>query len=419
MKLSEEQQIALDLALYHDDITTLYITGEGGSGKSEIIKEIVKNLENDDFVLLAPTQSAAENIGGQTIHSFFKVKPTINLKVKKECDVVSFCLNDIDPEVAKGKIIIVDEASMLGETMLKGIFSRILPKKLILFGDPIQCKPVKDFQVNWEDFCQKTVYLTKNFRVKNKTTSNVIKTYRDTGKLLSLDKAIELSDLKYSTSHLYIAHKNDTLSEMQNQLLGYGHAKVGDTMLTFGSCDESIQRLMLNYKKKEVLVPYFNNNDLVVIISMPEYLDKDLWSCEVKTLNDYLTGENSVINSKYGNEPRVIVGDYDKYKLALKRRFKTAQDLQESMCVKYKTKETFHLKKMMSQSEATRLRLSWVHYFELKNAPYARHHQFRTIHKVQGKAFDTVVINWTDIPEKDLRYVALSRAINEIIIVKS
>jgi hypothetical protein len=50
----------------------LYIGGEGGVGKSQIIKVIMVGMDliwrKDEVILMAPTGAAADNIGGNTYH---------------------------------------------------------------------------------------------------------------------------------------------------------------------------------------------------------------------------------------------------------------------------------------------------------------------------------------------------------------
>jgi ABC-type transport system involved in cytochrome bd biosynthesis fused ATPase/permease subunit len=52
----------------------LFITGKAGTGKSTLL-QCYKEKKKNDLVSLAPTGIAAINIGGQTIHSFFKFPP--------------------------------------------------------------------------------------------------------------------------------------------------------------------------------------------------------------------------------------------------------------------------------------------------------------------------------------------------------
>lgn len=411
MELHEKQIEALSAAL-DDNIKSLFITGQGGTGKSEIIKLLVKQLNPMNYVLLAPTQSAALKIGGKTIHSFFKIRPTINIHVDKEEDVISFCLDEIDVENADGKIVIIDEASMLGESMLQGILSRISPRRLILFGDPIQLNPVKDPPVDWSQFCEETITLTKNYRVQDESLDKIITHFRDTGKLLNhVDRVGDISELKFDEDTIYIAHTNEALSDMQNELLGYSHAKIGDTVLTFGACDESIKRRTMS-GHRSVITNYFNNNDLVKIVSVSRMIDDKLWSCEVERVD----GETIYLN-EYNKIPTVIVGDYSIYKKVLEKRFKSAQKMQKDMQKKYKVDKTPILKKKMTQAEAEELRLKWINYFQLKNSPYARHQQFRTTYKSQGQSFSKVVIDWYDLPSKDHKYVAISRSMNNLTLI--
>lgn len=411
MELHEKQIEALEAAL-SPFYNSVFITGQGGTGKSEIIKQLTDRLSLNDYVLLAPTQSAALKIGGKTIHSFFKIRPTINIHVDKEEDVVSFCLDEIDTENVDGKIVIIDEASMLGETMLKGILERITPSKLILFGDSEQLDPIKDNPINWSEFCDITIELTKNFRVQDQKLDDIISHYRNTGKLLKdVDNISDLKELSYDPNTIYIAHTNESLSNMQNHLLGYAHAKIGDTVLTFGGCDETIKRRTIS-GGRSVLTNYFNNNDLVNIISVPRMIDDKLWMCDVERTD----GEKIHIN-EYNKTPSVVVGDYSVYKKTLQKRFKAAQNLQKQMSKKYKVDKSSLLKRKMTMKESEDLRLKWIQYFQLKNSPYARHHQFRTTYKAQGQSFEKIVIDWYDLPGKDHKYVALSRAMNELILI--
>jgi len=405
MNLNKEQQKALELC-FDPIVSKLFITGEGGTGKSEIIKILTSKLNN--YILLAPTQSAALNIGGQTIHSFFKVRPVINLDVEKEEDVLSFDMEDIEADSVDDKIVVIDEVSMLGNTMLKGILSRISPNKLILFGDPKQLKPIKDKAVDWSAFCDRTVLLTHNFRVQNELSRRIISNFRKHGVLIDETNLVSsLDELKYDEDTVYIAHTNYQLSKMQKHFLGYSHGDVGDIVLTFGGCDDSITR---EYKDKQV--PFFTNNDLMIITSTPNKFDDGLWECNVVRMDGI-----PILVNRFNKTPKVIVGDYGRYKKILKARFSKAQQFQNELKKKYKTKETSIMKKKAKKEELNELRLLWIDYFNLKNAPYARHHQFRTTYKSQGKSFENVVIDWEDLPSKDHKEVALGRAMNNITVI--
>ena len=69
MKLTESQKFALDYMLTGDNI---FLTGRAGTGKTELIKEFIKQ-SNKNVILCAPTGIAAINIGGETLHHVFKI----------------------------------------------------------------------------------------------------------------------------------------------------------------------------------------------------------------------------------------------------------------------------------------------------------------------------------------------------------
>ena len=95
----------------------LYIGGEGGVGKSQIIKAVVAGMDlilrKDEIILMAPTGAAADNIGGNTYHTLLGIsiskpqKPSTKPQIKKLW--------------SKKTIMIVDEISMTDLSMLNTI----------------------------------------------------------------------------------------------------------------------------------------------------------------------------------------------------------------------------------------------------------------------------------------------------------
>ncbi len=79
MKLEINDQFKQAYHLITKENKNLFITGQAGIGKSTFLNYLCSRL-NKEFVLLAPTGVAALNIGGQTIHSFFRFKPGITLE---------------------------------------------------------------------------------------------------------------------------------------------------------------------------------------------------------------------------------------------------------------------------------------------------------------------------------------------------
>ena len=144
IQFNGEAKRAIDLAL--SSFNNLFITGKAGTGKSTLLEHIVERLE--DVVVLAPTGIAAINVGGETIHSFFRLKPgheldeAIHLKLNK---------NRLD-KYRSLKTILIDEISMLRADILDAIdvflkrarnsneyFGGV---RVIFFGDLYQLPPV-------------------------------------------------------------------------------------------------------------------------------------------------------------------------------------------------------------------------------------------------------------------------------------
>lgn len=122
------------------------ILGQAGTGKSTFIKYL-KNNCSKRLILTAPTGISALNIGGQTIHSLFYIKPSDFIDITTV--TVSSKIRSI---IQKTDIIIIDEISMVSPDLLDAI-DIILRKikqtniafgglQIVLIGDLFQLPPV-------------------------------------------------------------------------------------------------------------------------------------------------------------------------------------------------------------------------------------------------------------------------------------
>lgn len=121
MKFTSKQEIFLDAVM---DGQNIFLTGKAGSGKSAVVMEAINRLREDGkkVVALAPTGVAANNIGGQTLHSFFALPPfgmitheTANWIRGEKKSIIDL----ID-------VILIDEISMVRADLLDGL--RIIVK---------------------------------------------------------------------------------------------------------------------------------------------------------------------------------------------------------------------------------------------------------------------------------------------------
>ncbi len=124
----------------------IFITGRAGTGKTTLLKYFAAHTAQN-AVVLATTGLAAINVHGQTVHSFFRLKPGNLLDVGTLRRLPRKTVDNLDT-------IIIDEASMLRADLLDAI-DHILQistrtnepfggKQLILFGDLFQLPPVEE-----------------------------------------------------------------------------------------------------------------------------------------------------------------------------------------------------------------------------------------------------------------------------------
>lgn len=123
------------------------VTGRAGTGKSTLLNYYLSITEKQGAVV-APTGVAAVNVGGETIHSFFKFHPGITVE-----EAQKNALRRKDKEIyEKLEELIIDEISMVRADLLDCVeaFLRTIRRqkrpfggvRLIMFGDLYQLPPV-------------------------------------------------------------------------------------------------------------------------------------------------------------------------------------------------------------------------------------------------------------------------------------
>lgn len=136
------------LSLLYDSDQNLFITGNAGTGKSTLLSLFISKTKQN-VVVLAPTGVAALNIGGATIHSFFRFSPGIT---KEEAAKIGKRQAGKDSIYSNIEMIIIDEISMVRADLLDCVdvfLKAALEKKdpfggirVIFIGDLYQLPPV-------------------------------------------------------------------------------------------------------------------------------------------------------------------------------------------------------------------------------------------------------------------------------------
>jgi ATP-dependent DNA helicase PIF1 len=189
------------LSLMEQTRLNLFITGRAGTGKSTLLNYF-KSKTAKNIAVLAPTGVAALNVQGQTIHSFFKFKPTVTLQSVKKLGAGK------DRDMYRNlDAIVIDEISMVRADLLDCVdrFLTLNGKnpeepfggvQMIFIGDLYQLPPVvtseeKDtFQTHYaspyffsakffDSFSLELIELDKIYRQKDTTFIHLLNAIRN------------------------------------------------------------------------------------------------------------------------------------------------------------------------------------------------------------------------------------------------
>ena len=142
--LSPEQQAVFDRI--ETTLDHIFVTGRAGTGKSTLLSYLSEN-SSKQLVVCAPTGVAALNVGGQTIHSLFRLPiGVIADHTIEQTTELKKLLNTIDT-------LVIDEVSMVNADLVDAVDrslrqARQKPREpfggvqVVLFGDPYQLAPV-------------------------------------------------------------------------------------------------------------------------------------------------------------------------------------------------------------------------------------------------------------------------------------
>ena len=136
------------------------------AGKTTLIRALQKYCSQSDIrlVVTASTGKASSALGGQTIHKYLDLKMVMNEDAEKKEDALILSTKN-DSERIIPDILIIDEASMIGEELLKTIKSANFPFVFFVM-DSEQLPPVRETKVNWNNVVDVTYTLTKTLRAK-------------------------------------------------------------------------------------------------------------------------------------------------------------------------------------------------------------------------------------------------------------
>ncbi|XP_067206958.1 uncharacterized protein [Linepithema humile] len=166
-KLNIDQKRVFDrvITIIESDksILRLYVSGEGGTGKSYLIKTVkcwIKQNLKKDTAVAAPTGIAAFNIDGLTVHRLLQL-PVEHGNTPKYKRLSDHVLKLLRAELKDVILFIIDEVSMISNLTLMYIHLRLSEifdssdcddswfgkRHILLFGDLLQLPPVHEDSV--------------------------------------------------------------------------------------------------------------------------------------------------------------------------------------------------------------------------------------------------------------------------------
>lgn len=404
IQLSKEQLNAFEIL--QTTKKNVFIQGQAGSGKSTFIHYLKDHL-NKEMVLCSPTAVAAMNIGGMTLHSFFKLPIADYIT-----DDILFKRNrkSIKEIVQSMEVLIIDEVSMVRPDILDAIdkLTKIMRKsykpfggiQVVLIGDLYQLPPVitsNTYDIFKEKYGTKDVYFfdspayqdgkftkiifNKIYRQENTDLIDNLNNLRENKNLstsLNYFNSCKIEDkdtLKNAMTITPYRAKADELNEEKLKALK-GKAKTYKAIMdgSFKTATQYPAPKELSLKKGALVM--FNKNNL------PEWLNGSTGIVE-DLKND------AILVKLISNNETVIVTREEWENKEYKIHTIKNEDNKEEKTITEETTGTFH---------QFPLQLGWA----------------STIHKAQGKTIDKVIVDigYGAFAHGQL-YVALSRTRNK------
>ena len=370
MIFTEEQQKVLELARTGK---SFFLTGKAGTGKSTVVNELKKILSNR-AVFLATTGVAASNIGGETVHSFFSIKPFGFLQEED----ANWIKNEKRTMWQSIKTIVIDEVSMLRPDVLdcinwtleKNIGQTIKSYQLIFVGDMKQLMPVyknEDLQLCQETY--KSLTWESAFCIEEKKI-NI--------------QTVELTEIKRQNDREFIDALNKVRDGLQSSYFdNFSSAYKGIVLAPYNKQVSEYNLKMLQSIPGELVVLDCNKSEEYktgTTIAEERLFLKN--GCRVM----YLKNDEFFYNGYIGH---LTIDDWGIFKL-------------DNIPIKEHTWYTY--KYGIKNGVVTALQDQWITQLPIKPA-YAL-----TVHKAQGLTFDEITVDLSSgMFAQGQLYTALSR----------
>ncbi|GAM34605.1 Pif1 helicase homolog [Talaromyces pinophilus] len=428
--LSEEQKAVLDAVV--DRQKSIFFTGSAGTGKSVLMREIIKKLrdkyrkEPDRVAVTASTGLAACHIEGVTLHSFAGIglgkEPAKELvkKVRKNQKARNRWL--------RTKVLIVDEVSMVDgdlfdklEEIARSIRNNGRPFggiQLVVTGDFFQLPPVPETSARdakfafdaatWNTSIQHTILLTHVFRQKDPVFAEMLNQMRlgkitpqTTEAFKKLSRPLDFHD-DLDATELF-----PTRAEVENANSARMSRLSGEVMVFHAQDSGSIQdvqmrdRLLANCMAPPVI--HLKKGAQVMLIKNMEdnlvngSLGKIVAFMDEATFDYYRNNEDEFTGDNKDGEDGDDAAAKNRKKLRALAHKEGDGTERHLLCQPETWKIELPNGEIQAQRSQVPLILAWA----------------LSIHKAQGQTLPRVKVDLGRVFEKGQAYVALSRATSQ------
>jgi ATP-dependent DNA helicase PIF1 len=401
IKFSEESLAIIDL--FQNSSENLFITGKAGTGKSTLLKHIYSL--NNSIILLAPTGIAAINVGGETVHSFFRLKPGFELDEAKHVRIDK----NTTARYAPVNTIIIDEISMIRadildaiDVFLQRVKSSELPfggVRMIFVGDLFQLPPVlmRDKKAEFlQEYESPYFFSAKVFEAKDLFSDPFVL------RLCELQTIYRQKDSKFTD--LLNAIRTNTINDSQLAILNQQVKTESDDDLRINLVSTNALALAINTKKLDSL----DSDEIKFYASQSgniENLKPNEQEVTLKKGAQVIFINNDALKRWVNGTIGKVLGESEEFDEELDRTFPVLEvELENGKVVKVSPFTWEISKYVFKMGRFTRQEIGSFTQIPLKLAWAI------TIHKSQGKTFDKVKI---DLGRGSFAhgqtYVALSR----------
>jgi len=399
------------------------LTGAAGTGKTTVIGEIIKKINHQNqhmtISLCATTHRAAavlENIVNTPVttgHSLFKLRPSVTKYGKETLKRVGIC------EIPFESIVVIDEASMIGNKFLEAIVDIVNYRnlKVLFVGDYFQLPPPTD-TCSIFDGSLKTFPLTQVHRqalgnpILDKATEFV--EYIKGGPATNICPTID-TYLDNNQNGIHVLPHADFVTKFVQKYMNYATGAEVDVPLCTYTNDSAINyNNMIRkaaYFLEDTVKPYYPGERLLSNSSVMQGEKVVLTNNEVvHVISYYQTEQDSIPGHSI-----TVQGDYNPITQSNKKT--VFAPMSKAFADKVLA---VHAANAKEQRDAQQ----WHQFYKIKNSladlrpPFAG-----TTHKAQGGTFPAVFIDKINIDKcRDsatkarLLYVALTRATTNVYI---